>query len=312
MQRRHIADGLSLSRIAVGCMRLTDDPDRATTAAVRALIDTALECGATTFDHADIYGSASGAGRMHACEALFGQALRERPGLRDGIELVSKCGIVLARGEQAAPVGHYDFTPAYLRRQVEGSLRALGTDRLDLLLLHRPDLLMEPLAVAETLAALVEEGKARAVGVSNFTVHQVALLERALGQLPLSAHQVELSPLHMDALVDGTLDQMQARDMVPMTWSPLGGRRLFDAAAPVADPVAARVRAALATAAEMAGLAGIGEAAIAWLLTHPSRPVAVLGTTRPDRLRRLAGVATTLDRVSWYRVVEAWRGSPVP
>ncbi|MEQ9815539.1 MAG: aldo/keto reductase [Azospirillaceae bacterium] len=308
MQRRHIADGLNLSRIAVGCMRLTDDPDRATTAAVRALIDTALAAGATTFDHADIYGSASGAGRMHACEALFGQALRERPGLRDGIELVSKCGIVLARGEQAAPVGHYDFTPSYLRRQVEGSLRALGTDRLDLLLLHRPDLLMEPLAVAETLAALVEEGKTRAVGVSNFTTHQMALLERALGQLPIAAHQVELSPVHMDALHDGTLDQMQARGTVPMAWSPLGGRRLFD----TADAVAVRVRAALSQAAEAAGLAGIGEAAIAWLMTHPSEPVAVLGTTQPDRLRRLAGVATPLDRVSWYRVVEAWRGSPVP
>ena len=172
------------------------------------------DLGVTSFDHADIYGG-------YTVEALFGEALALRPALRERLQLVSKCGIRLpghARG--AARIKHYDSSAAHIRASVEHSLRALQTDRLDLLLLHRPDPLMDAAEVADAVAALQREGKILAFGVSNFGPQAFELLDAAT---PLATNQIELHPLRREPLHDGTLDALQRRGRRPMVWSPLAG-----------------------------------------------------------------------------------------
>src|SRR5690348_16403055 len=206
---------LTLSPVVAGLWRLAswslDVPAR-----VR-WIEQALELGITSFDHTDIYGD-------YRAEALFGEALAAAPGLRSRLQLVTKCGIRLQSAERPYRLNHYDSSSGYVRAQVEQSLRNLRTERLDLVLIHRPDYLMDAPALAEAFGALSREGKVAHWGVSNFSVSQFALLEQ---HHPLLTNQVELSPLALAALDDGTLDQAQQLQLRPMIWSPLGGGRLF-------------------------------------------------------------------------------------
>ena len=185
------------------------------------MVDTCLDAGITTIDHADIYGG-------YRVEALFGEMLASRPDLRNRIELVTKCGIALV--SPARPdhrIKHYNSTPQHIRQSLENSLRNLKVDHIDLLLLHRPDPLLDAGEIAGVLETLVAEGKTRAVGVSNYTPSQFALLQSKLN-IPLVANQIELSVTHTAPLHDGTLDDCQRLGVLPMAWSPFGGGRLFD------------------------------------------------------------------------------------
>jgi len=261
-------------------------------------IEHSLALGITTFDHADIYGD-------YQVEALFGEALAATPGLRDRLQLVTKCGIKLRSTQRP---GHalksYDTSRAHVVASVEGSLRALRTDRIDLLLIHRPDALMDPAELAATFDTLRAEGKVLHFGVSNHTPSQLALLHQHVG---LVTNQVELSPLQLGALEDGTLDQCLALALRPMLWSPLGGGRLFTGT----DEAAVRVR------AELEGLAARHEVtpatiAYAWLLRHPSRPVPITGSRRLDALREATNaLGVTLTGEDWYRVWQAGAGREV-
>lgn len=303
-----ILDDLSLSRPVLGCMRLADDPDRASTKHVRALLDAALALGITTIDHADIYGFwLTEPPGFHLVEELFGRVFAEAPDLRDRLEIVTKAGIV-PEGVNGATVKHYDFSAEHLTRQIDGSLKALGTDRIDLFLLHRPDLLIDAEVTARVLDNALAAGKIRAVGVSNFTPARIDMLAEALcGRLV--AHQVEISVLAPAALDDGTIDHCTARGLTPMAWSPLGGQRLFRSG----EPHEERVRAALRQVSEAHGLAGIDQAALAWLMAHPSGIVPVLGTSRAERLApAVAAASTTLSRQEWYQVYQTVMGHPVP
>lgn len=256
--------------------------------------------GVTSFDHADIYGG-------YRVEALFGEALALAPALRERLQLVGKCGIRLpghARG--AAHTKHYDTGAAHLAASVEQSLRLLRTDRLDLLLIHRPDPLMDAAEVAGAVEVLKRDGKILDFGVSNFAPPQFELLDALT---PLATNQIELHPLRREPLHDGTLDQLQRRGRRPMVWSPLAGGRLLGG--DESEP-AQRVRWALG---ELGARLGVAPATVAyaWLLRHPTRPHPVVGTMRLDGLRdALAALDLRLSAEDWASLWQAGAGHALP
>jgi predicted oxidoreductase len=263
-------------------------------------IEQCVALGVTSFDHADIYGG-------YTVEGLFGEALALRPALREQLQIVTKCGILLvtpARPEHR--LKSYDTSRAHLVASVDNSLRALRTDRIDLLLIHRPDALMDAGAIAQTIDALRRAGKVRHFGVSNFTPAQFELLDAAT---PLATNQIELNPLQLTPLHDGTLDQAQRLCRRPMIWSPLAGGRLLGGDE---SPEARRVRWVLGAAAARMGVSP-ATLAYAWLLRHPSRPVPVAGTRRIDALREaITALELHLDRETWYEIWQAGSGHEVP
>ncbi len=297
---------LDLPRVIYGCWRLADDPSGHEPAHVQSKIEACLELGINAFDHADIYGD-------YRCERIFGDALRQSPGLRDQMTLVSKCDIALLSGNRPGHVvKHYDTSPDHISSSVERSLENLATDRLDLLLLHRPDLLMNARQTAAALDQLIREGKVRAVGVSNFTPSQIELLEAFL-EAPLTVNQIELSLLQTSPLVDGSLDHCQRTALHPMAWSPLGGGRLFDAD----DRSAVRVCEALRTLAHSRDMDGqedsLTQLALAWVMTLPSDPTVIIGSNRVERIEAAAAAADiVLERQEWFTLYEAALGHEVP
>lgn len=285
-----------LSPVIAGCWRMAD---WGWTPSERLRwIEQCLDRGVTTFDHADIYGG-------YAVEALFGEALALAPHLRERMQLVSKCGIKLVHPSRPEHrLKSYDTSAAHLVTSVENSLRALRTDRLDLLLIHRPDPLMNPAEIGGAVAKLKAAGKVKDFGVSNFTVTQFAMLNQ---WVPLATNQIELHPLHRTPLHDGTLDQMLALDLRPMVWSPLAGGRLFTGEAPDAQ----RVRSTLDDIARRHGVTP-ATVAYAWLLRHPSRPRPIVGSRRIEALdEALAAQALTLDAETWHAIWSAGEGAEV-
>lgn len=292
--------GPELSQLVAGMWRLVKWPLRGE--ALRTYIHAALDLGITSFDHADIYGD-------YSCEAIFGEALAPEPGLRSRLELVSKCGIKLLSDKHPAhKVKHYDTSRDHIIASAENSLRLLQTDYLDLLLIHRPDPLMDADEVAGAFVALREAGKVRHFGVSNFSPAQFELLTSRL-PFPLVTNQIELSVLHVQPLHDGTMDQLQRLRVSPMAWSPLGGGSLFWSD----DVRAARVRETLARIGEELGGATLDQVALAWLLAHPGRMLPVLGTGKRERLEAaVAAQSLSLTRQQWFAVWEASAGREVP
>ena len=299
---------LTTSRLAYGCMTL-GGLDRA---GAQAAVDAALDAGVTLFDHADIYARGES-------EAAFGRLLADRPGLRDRIVLQSKCGIRFADDPAGAPK-RYDLSYDHVVGSVEGSLRRLQTDRLDALLLHRPDPLMEPDEIARAFDSLEAAGKVGAFGVSNFSVAQVDRLAAAVRQ-PLVANQVQLSLGHLGPVeagvmvnvpgeadrADGLLDGLAARGLVVQAWAPLAG-----GAVSRPDPAPEQAELAEAVGA-VAGRLGVPPLAVvvAWVVRLGAQPV--VGTTDPGRIAACAqGAALDLSREDWYRLYEAARGRRVP
>jgi len=296
-QKLH-ARGPEVSRLAWGVWRAQKGEETNSPAKLGAFIERCVEIGITTFDLADIYGN-------YEIEGLFGAALRERSAGRKGIEIVSKFGVCnVGTARPLHRVKHYDNSRAHIEATVENSLRAIGTDHLDLLLAHRPDFLAPAEEAARALEDLVAAGKVRAVGVSNHAPHQLSLLQSKLS-LPIVTNQIELSLLSRAPLSDGTLAQAQEAGAAPMIWSPLGGGRLFDET----DVVTRPVREALREVGLRRGTDDVGAVALAWLLLLPSRPVPVLGSTRYERLRSLAAAASLrLDRQDWYQILASAQG----
>jgi predicted oxidoreductase len=216
--------------------------------------------------------------------------------------------MVLATKGGIRPPVPYDQSAEYLTAACEASLRRLGVDHVDLYQVHRPDLLTHPAELAATLTALVERGLTRHVGVSNFTVaHTRALLAHL--DLPLATVQPELSPLHVEPVLDGTLDLCAEIGATPLAWSPLGGGRLLD------DDPDGRTAAVAEVLDRLAGREGVDRQAVAlaWVMGHPSRPVPIIGTQRPDRIRAAgAALSVHLDRADWYEVLVAATGEPLP
>lgn len=289
--------GLSVHPIAYGCWRFAGTPLRD----ARAKLDAALAAGMTLFDHADIYGGAG------AAEALFGEALAEAPGLRAGMVIATKCGIV--------PGVPYDSSPAHVRRACEASLRRLRVEVIDLYQIHRPDWLADVRALADVLTALREAGKIRAVGVSNFTAAQFDTLQRFL-PFPIATHQPELSPWCLDPFRDGVLDQCQREQVAPLAWSPLAGGALgLTAEEARRQPHGERLAALIALLDRLAEREGVSRLAVilVFLLVHPAGVVPIVGTQRVDRIAECnRAFAVRLSRQDWYEIVQVSQGGPLP
>ena len=297
MERIALTDNLSLSRLIYGMWRLGDD-DNTSPAHVQAKIEACLEQDITTMDQADIYGG-------YEAEEILGVALKQAPQLRDKIEIVTKCDIIAPVGRHAAArVKYYDTSAAHITQSVEDSLRLMGIDQIDLLLVHRPDPFMDHNETGATLDRLIQEGKVKAVGVSNFKLHDWTLLQSAMSQ-PLVTNQIEISVVANQAFINGDIAYLQERQIAPMAWSPLAGGALFDGSRP----------ALLAALTQMAEAYEVDATAVAvaWLMAHPARIMPVMGTNNLDRIRRISdALKVKMDRQSWFEIYEAANGHEVP
>jgi predicted oxidoreductase len=240
---------------------------------------------------------------------MLGAALALSPGLRDKLELVTKAGIyVPCSRHPERRTAHYDATGARLVQSLEQSLRLLGTDHVELFLVHRPDWMTRADDTAAGLNALLRTGKIRAAGVSNYSASQLDLLNAQI-EHPLVTNQIAFHLLHPEPITDGTLQQCEKLGMRPMAWSPLAGGRIFDPANPAAPRLAA---AAKSMSARYAG-ASLEQLAYAWILAHPSHPLPVIGTNKLERLRSAAQAeAIVLEREDWYALWEAAQGHKIP
>jgi predicted oxidoreductase len=282
-----------------GVMRWGDWGAKMKATQVLELIESGIAHGVTTFDHADIYGG-------YTTEALFGDALKLKPALRDQIQLVTKCGIVYP--DPSKPhigLKHYNTSASYIRAQVEQSLRNLNTDYIDRLLIHRPDILLDAGEVGAEVQQLKLEGKIRGFGVSNFEFHE---LEHLHIHCDIEEHQIEISPLELRAFENGLLNQCH-RLKIPMTaWSPLAGGRVLR---PESDREL-RVAVELDAWGKEHGFSR-GEAALSWLATHPAQLIPIIGTTKPERLPGiLKAVNTPMNHQDWFRIWTASKGEKVP
>jgi predicted oxidoreductase len=312
---------LVVSRLAYGCMKIGGSWDHApisaeTEAAARVAVEAALECGINLFDHADIYCCGKS-------EAVFGRLLAAAPGLRDRIVLQSKVGIRFANDAyHSGEPARYDFSQEHILRSTEAILRRLGIAHLDILLLHRPDPLVEPAEVAAAFDELHRAGKVRHFGVSNHTAAQIELLRSHLRQ-PIVVSQLEFSLAQPALVVEGVranqagagastdsclaanlLDYHRLHDILVQAWSPFGHGKLL-APEHSAAPLLARLAAEKNTTPDAV--------ALAWILRHPAGIQPVVGTTRADRVRAAApAAALTLSREEWYALLAAARGANVP
>lgn len=289
--------GPTFSRIIAGAWRWNSIPSNT----IEELINTALDEGITTFDHADIYGDYSN-------ERSFGEVIARQPHLLKKMQIVTKCGIKLTSSKKPDHrVKHYDSSKAHIIQSAEASLKNLHTDNIDLLLIHRPDPLMDVTEVADAFNQLKKDGKVKYFGVSNFTTFQFDLLQSALS-FPLVTNQIELSLFCVAPMFDGTIEQLYKHKASAMAWSPLGGGRTFIAE----DEQTRRIKDKVNELSSKYNNATTTQFFIAWLLKHPSKIFPVIGTSKPERLREAAkSVNLQLDTQDWYDMLKAVRGNDV-
>ncbi|PKG38205.1 aldo/keto reductase [Psychromonas sp. Urea-02u-13] len=258
-----------------------------------------IELGISTVDNAAIYGDS---------EQLFGEALALDSSVREQIQIVSKFGIngiAPATGEKR--VSHYDSSKALILSSTENSLKRLGVEQLDALLVHRPDFLMDVDVVAETFAELKASGKVKHFGVSNFSTSQFELLQSRL-DAPLITNQIEINPINFDVLEDGTVDQLQRLCVRPMAWSCLAGGDLFSSD----SDQARRLRGTLLELQTELDASSIEQVVFAWVLKHPSNPVALIGSGKIDRVKETIGALDLkMNTEQWYRIWTASKGHGV-
>lgn len=268
------------------------------TAQYREMIETCLQYGIFAFDHSDIYGD-------YTTEEDFGAALKENPSLRQHLKLITKCGIQMVTPNRPAhTIKSYNTSREHIIRSVDQSLQNFGTDYLDVLLIHRPDPLLDPAEVAEAVEQLKEQGKILSFGVSNFLPHQTDLLAK---YTLVEYNQLEISLLQLQALADGSLENCMKNKIIPMAWAPLGGGLFTDDSHP-------RFRAISATANQLAEKynTGLNEILLAWLHTHPSGIQSVIGTTKIERLLQAkAAAAIRLEKEDWFALLLAAKGEDV-
>lgn len=301
---------LAVPNVVLGLMRIqqmTDD-------AVRELVRTARDAGIDFFDHADIYGD-----ELHGCERRFAEAMQLTPSQRDEITLQTKAGIV---GDGP----YFDFSYEHIMEAVEGSLRALDTDRIDVLLLHRPDALVEPDEVARAFDELEASGKVLAFGVSNHTPRQIDLLKKSVSQ-PLVANQLQLSITHSPIIAEGVAANMQdldqsitldgggivdycrLHDITIQAWSPFQAG--FFTGVFLGSPEYPKLNGVIDRLAAKYDVPAIA-IATAWITRHPANMQVVLGTTTPERVAGAAqGSEVPLTRAEWYELFRA-AGYSVP
>jgi predicted oxidoreductase len=283
-----------VGRLSFGLWRYTNTD----VAAAQGVLEAALDAGMNLVDNADVYGFDWGGTGFGQVEEILGSVLAASPDLRDRMVLASKGGIL--------PPLPYDSSPAYLRSACEASLTRMGVDVIDLYQIHRPDLYAHPADVAATLTELRNAGKIREVGISNHTPAQVAALQAHL-DFPIVANQPEFSATHLDPMRDGTLDQCMQLGIAPMAWSPLAGGSLA-----TGDGVNAALLAELDRLAERESVER-SHIAMAFVLAHPSKPIAIVGSQNTDRITdTVRALDVQLDRSDAYAIVQASEGVPLP
>lgn len=298
MKNITIGNELNASAVSLGCMRMSDLDEKH----VDAIMDKALECGINFFDHADIYGVGNS-------ERFFGEYLKRNPGVRDKIWIQSKCSI---------HDGQFDFSKEHILKAVDGSLSRLGVDCLDVLLLHRPDTLMEPEEVAEAFHLLEASGKVRYFGVSNQNMMQMELLKTAVKQ-PLIINQLQFSVTEAGLVTSGMnvnmknpesvmhdgsfLEYSRIKNITIQTWSPF--QHGFFGGSYIDSEDFPELNKKLAEIGEQHGLTKTGVAA-AWILRHPANMQLIAGTMNPNRLAEICkGADVTLSRSEWYQIYRA-------
>ena len=293
-ERRALGPDITVGPLAFGCWRLV----AVSTADARERVELALDAGLDLVDNADVYGFDWGGNGFGEAEEILGKVLADAPGLRDRIVLASKGGIT--------PGLPYDSRAENLEACCEASLKRLQTDHLDLYQIHRPDLFAHPDEAAKGLTTLREQGKIREAGVSNYTVPQLEALAAAL-PFPLATSQPEISVTELGAIRDGHLDACMRLGLTPLAWSPLGGGAIA-----TGDGLRKELVEKLDELAEREG-ATRAEIAVAFVLAHPSMPVAILGSMTPERIQAAGRtLEVNLDRADVYTLIEASEGVPLP
>jgi len=297
MERIDLTSSVSLSRLVYGMWRLGDDSDTSP-AHVQAKIEACLSQGITTMDQADIYGD-------YGAEEILGNCLKQVPALREKIEIVTKCGIIAPVGRYASARGKsYDTSRAHILSSVEHSLKLMNIEQIDLLLIHRPDPFMDHVETAEALDGLVESGKVKAVGVSNFRPWDWTLLQSAM-DTQLATNQIEMSVLAHSAFTNGDLAFLQQHGVPPMAWSPLAGGKLFSG-----DHAGVSDRLSAVANAQSVDIAAV---AVAWLLAHPAIIMPVLGTNNLERIASISDAEKVqMDRETWFEIYTSALGQEVP
>jgi predicted oxidoreductase len=295
MPRIKLNDDVTFSRLVYGMWRIADE-ENTSAKHVEAKIDACLAQGITTFDQADIYGG-------YTAEDVLGGALKANPALRGQMEIVTKCDIVAPVGRYAdAPGKYYDTSRGHITRSVDLSLEAMGIEQVDLLLVHRPDPLMDHHETGSTLDDLVASGKVRAVGVSNFRPYDWELLQSGM-KTKLVTNQIEVSLSQIDPFTNGDVAFHQRHGHPIMAWSPLGGGTLMTGEGPLAQRLDA-----------IAQAQGVDRAAvaIAFLLRHPANILPVLGTNNLGRIGQISdAMKVEIDRPTWFSLYEAALGREV-
>lgn len=260
------------------------------------LMNSCIEIGITTFDHADIYGG-------YTTESDFGNAFSESKIKREDIQLISKCGIQLPTNNRNTKIHHYDYSKSHIIWSAENSLRNLKTDYLDLFLLHRPSPLMQIDEIAEAIEKLKSEGKILDVGVSNFTPIQTDLIQT---KTKINYNQIEFSITHFEPMLDGSLDHMQLNKITPMCWSPMGS--VFKKN----EDKSIRIK-KLAAQLSMKYNVEIDVLLLAWILKHPAGILPVFGTANKTRIANLMKATEfQMELEDWFALWTASAGNPIP
>ncbi|MEI6534645.1 MAG: aldo/keto reductase [Verrucomicrobiaceae bacterium] len=302
MNRYRIAsNGPEFSQLIYGTWRILDEL-APTPQELNHRINTCVDLGITTIDTAEIYG-------VYEVEEALGKAIALSPGLRNKLEIVTKAGIyVPCQYHPKREVAHYNASSARLIKSAEKSLRLLGTDYVDLFLVHRPDWLTSADDTAHGLNHLLSEGKIRSAGVSNYNVHQFDLLNSHM-ERPLVTNQLEFHLLQMEPILDGTFSQCEKLGLLPMAWSPLAQGRLFD----VKNEAALRIAKCVHKLAPRYNNSTLEQFAYAWIMAHPARPLPILGTNKIERIRSAAqSCEIRLESEDWYALWEAAQGRKIP
>ncbi len=287
-------------------MRLGQWGAKMSTDEMQNFIEACIDLGINDFDHADIYGH-------YSTEGEFGAVLKKDPTLRKKIQITTKCGIKLvSENRPDHKIKSYNCSGKHIMASVDQSLEQLHTDYIDILLIHRPDILMNPAEIAATFARLYRQGKVKYFGVSNFTPSQFELIQP---YFPLITNQVEASILHRTPFLDGTFDQCMRHKIRPTCWSPLGGGKLFKE--PEKDTPEAfieqqkRIKTVTETLCEKYN-ASADQILLAWLLKHPARLLPVLGTSKIERIESaLEASDIDLTHEEWYELWQASTGEEV-
>lgn len=292
-------ESIQFAPIIVGTMRLGEWGAKMNLAELEKFVEGCLEMGLNDFDHADIYGH-------YSTESDFGKLLKQNPSLRQKIQITTKGGICLTTERKPEFLTNtYNNSKDHILKQAEESLRLLETDYLDLLLIHRPDFLMDPHEIAEAFTHLKAQGKVKHFGVSNFTPIQFDILNSIF---PLETNQVEISITRLDAFEDGTLLQCQKNRIAPTSWSPLGGGKVFEK---IADEQILRIQKVGNELAEKYQ-AGLDQILLAWLIKHPAGIIPVIGTSKIERVKSALGACKIeLTRQDWYLLWKASTGKDI-